>query len=141
LAHLSPRSLSFLDDEHRLIHIMVYLCLTLPWITSGDLDLLYMIPKNPGDPICGTLIRQRPLAILISAFGRRSWHIPERISRLLNAGLDYCPLHECGVLPSTSSRVLHINKLLLDSARVKCYVHQACVQGSCLRRPNLRGGD
>ena len=118
MAHVSPRSLSFLDDYDRLIHFMLSLRLALPWITSGDLDLLYLIPKNPGDPISCTLIRERPLAILISALGRRSWHIPKRISRLLNPGGVYCPLHECGVLPS---RVLHIHKLLLDG--VKCYVH------------------
>ena len=125
MAHLSPRSLSFLNDEHRLIHIMVYLCLTLPWITSGDLDLLYMIPKNPGDPICGTLIRQRPLAILISALGRRSRHIPKRISRQLPPGgfvilftnvVFYPPAAEFFILTSCCSMVPELSVMFIRPA-------------------------
>jgi hypothetical protein len=100
---------------------MLYLCLGLPWVNSDGFDLLDLISENPRDPISCTLIRKRPLAILISSLGCRSCHIPKRIARLLNPGwLVYYPLNECGVLPS---RVLHIHKLLIDTARIKCNVH------------------
>jgi hypothetical protein len=120
LAYVSPRCLSFLHDDDRLIHFMLYLCLSLPRITSDDFDRLDLISKNPRDPISCTLIRKRPLAILISSLGLLRWHIPKRITRLLNRWLVYYPLYECGVLPS---RVLHIRKLLIDAARIKCNVH------------------
>ncbi len=115
---------------------MLNICFSLPWITSKDFDLLDLISKNPRDPISCTLIRNRPLAILIRTLGWRGWYIPKWITRLLKPLLVYYPLYECGVL---SSRVLHIYKLLINAGRIKSIVHQACVQGSCLRWTNLWG--